>query len=188
MVVTDVGGNRTCKKTVCRAFVLKPLYVGKPSVTWTFAHAQPYAAAFDSSGRLFVKIDRSKTAGEINVYAPPFRAGQKAAFVLHPGGPVRTPAFDPQGNLFGQLLETGGLIEFALLSTATARRRRRRSAAPKASNVLRMAGPASRLDRDSITRTSSRLSSRKPTHQIQNSHRRRLPRIHPGRACGSREL
>jgi hypothetical protein len=113
MVVTDVGGNRACKKTACRIFVLKPPYVGKPSVTWTFAHAQPYAAAFDSSGRLFVEIDRSKTAADINVYAPPFATGEKPAFVLHPGGPVRTLAFDPQGNLFGQLLETGGLVEFA---------------------------------------------------------------------------
>lgn len=113
MVVTDVGGDRFCKKTACRVFVLKPPYTGKPFVTWTFAHAQPYAAAFDPSGRLFVEIDRSKTSADINVYAPPFTTGEKATLVLHPGGPVRTLAFDPQGNLFGQLLETGGLIEFA---------------------------------------------------------------------------
>jgi hypothetical protein len=72
-------------------------------VTWTFARAQPYAAAFDSSGRLSVEIDRIKTAADINVYALPFTAGEKVAFVLHPGGPVRTLAFNPQGNRFGPI-------------------------------------------------------------------------------------
>lgn len=112
MFVTDVGGDRTCKKTACHVFVLKPPYLGKPVVTWTFMQAQPYVAALDSSGRLFVELDRSESAADINVYAPPFTNDERPSFVLHPGGPVRTLAFDPQGNLFGQLLATGGLIEF----------------------------------------------------------------------------
>jgi hypothetical protein len=113
MFVTDVGGNHTCAKTACHVLILRPPYRGKPIVTWTFAHAQPYVAALDASGRLFVEIDRSATEADINVYDPPFTNEENPTLVLRAGGPVRTLAFDPKGNLFGQLLESGGLIEFA---------------------------------------------------------------------------
>ncbi|HEY1977652.1 MAG TPA: hypothetical protein VGG89_13955 [Candidatus Baltobacteraceae bacterium] len=113
MFVTDVGGNHACEKTACHVFVLKPPYLGRPVVTWTFPHAQPYVATVDSTNRLFVEMDRSETAADIDVYEPPFADDEKPALVLHLRGPVRALAFDPQGNLFGQLLKTGGLIEFA---------------------------------------------------------------------------
>lgn len=113
MFVTDLGGNYKCEVTACHVFVIPAPYTGGAIATLTFAHQQPFAVAVDSAGRLFVGIDTSETTATINVYKPPFVSGEEPAFALDPGGPVRTLAFDPHGNLFSQRLATGGVIEFA---------------------------------------------------------------------------
>jgi sugar lactone lactonase YvrE len=119
MFVTDLGGGRTCAKTSCRIDVLDAPYTGKPIATLTFPHAQPFVAAVDGSGRLFAGIDRGgASSATIDVYERPVEANERAAFALHPGGPVRALAFDDRGNLFAQLLDSG-VVEFVAPITGT---------------------------------------------------------------------
>ncbi|MFY9720468.1 MAG: hypothetical protein WAK16_12585 [Candidatus Cybelea sp.] len=113
MFVTDLGGDLTCAKAACGVHVIPKPYAGKAIATLTFAREQPFAVAVDRRGRLFVGLDKSADKGEINVYLPPFTSHESPAFSLDASGHARALAFDPEGNLYAQLYETGGVVEFA---------------------------------------------------------------------------
>ncbi|HZZ00886.1 MAG TPA: hypothetical protein VFE36_15080 [Candidatus Baltobacteraceae bacterium] len=112
MFVSDLGGNFTCAKTSCHVFVIREPYTTHPIATLTYPHEMPFAVGVDPQGRLFVALDTGETTGRVDVYTPPFSSGEKPAFSLDPGGQSRTLAFDSRGNLFSQLLQTGGVVEF----------------------------------------------------------------------------